>query len=175
MLPVLHVPSASEIEDALVELGASRVVWLKGDREEKITSGHADGYVLPSESGDILVQRADTKDRSAKLRNSDIETLQTLHATNGNAIRVRLVSPPRIVEGRSEFFADSYLNIYSPNSAVIAPPFNDKFRDAKARLALEEAFPGREIEMLSVPHLASGGGGIRRLVQPVPASDAVRE
>jgi agmatine deiminase len=150
------------------------VVWLNGDSEEKITSGHIDGYVLPSESGEILVQRADVSDPFVKLRNSDIETLQSVRTENGNAIRVQLVNPPRITK-RGEFFAASYLNVYTPNSAVLAPKFSDASRDAEARSILKQAFPDREIKMLSIPSLTSGGGGIRCLVQPVPASDAVRK
>ena len=165
----------SEIGAAIIGLGASKVVWLNGDSEEKITSGHIDGYVLPSESGKILVQRADVSDPFVKLRNSDIETLQSVRTTSGNAIRLRVIRPPRAATRRSEFFAASYLNVYTPNSAVVAPGFNDELRDAEASLALKQAFPGREIKILSIPHLASGGGGIRCLVQPVPASDLVRK
>lgn len=165
-----HV-SQSEIESALIRLGASKVVWLDGDPKEKITSGHADGYVLLGESGDILVQRTDAGGRSA-LRNSDIRTLQNLRAADENAPPVRLVSSPRIARRASELFADSYLNVYTPNAAVLAPKFGDRLRDAEARAAIEDAFPGRKLQMLSIPHLASGGGGIRCLVQPVPASTA---
>jgi agmatine deiminase len=92
--------------------------------------------------------------------------------TGGHAICVRLVSPPRIARNKGVFFADAYLNVYTPNSAVIAPMYNDELRDAEARAALERAFPGRKVEMLNIPHLPSGGGGIRCLVQPVPASEA---
>lgn len=160
----------SEIETGLIQLGASKVVWLDGDPEEKITSGHVDGYVLPTESGEILVQRTDARDPSARLRNSDIRTLQGLRARNGNAVPVRLISSPRTAKRTSELFADSYLNVYTPNTAVVAPKFGDRLRDAEAKAALERAFPGRKIEMLGIPHLAGGGGGIRCLVQPVPAS-----
>jgi agmatine deiminase len=162
--------SESDIQAGLIELGATKVVWLEGDPDENITSGHVDGYILPTESGEILIQRANTSGRSAMLRNSDIRTVQGLCADDRNAVRVRLVSPPRITKRTSELFADSYANVYTPNSAVIAPRFNDELRDEEARAALEGAFPGRKVEILSIPHLASGGGGIRCLVQPVPAS-----
>ncbi|WP_340671072.1 agmatine deiminase family protein [Bradyrhizobium ottawaense] len=163
----------SDIEAGLIRLGAKKVVWLEGDPDEKITSGHVDGYILPAESGELLIQRTDARDHSAMLRNLDIRTLQGLRAADRNAVPVRLVSAPRIAMRTSEFFADSYVNVYTPNAAVVAPRFGDPLRDADARRALERAFPGRKVEMLSIPHLASGGGGIRCLVQPVPASTAV--
>ncbi len=141
----------------VIRLGASKVIWLEGDPEEKITSGHVDGYVLPTEPGEILVQPTDEGGRSAILRNSDIRALQDLRAADGHARHVRLVGSPRIARRTSELFADSYLNVYAPNAAVVAPKFGDRLRDAEARAALEGAFPGRTVEMLSIPHLASGG------------------
>lgn len=74
--------SQYEIEQALVELGASKVVWLEGDRDEIITNGHVDGYVLPTESGDILIQRAD-HNRNASARSADIGSIRSvIHQAN---------------------------------------------------------------------------------------------
>ena len=38
----------------------------------------------------------------------------------------------------------------------------------EAKEAIASAFPGREITMLRINHIASGGGGIRCLTQPTP-------
>ena len=40
-----------QIESGLLRLGARKVIWLKGDKNEKITAGHVDGYLLPTEFG----------------------------------------------------------------------------------------------------------------------------
>lgn len=161
--------SQHEIEQALVELGASKVVWLEGDRDELITNGHVDGYVLPTESGDILIQTADHK-RNASARSADIASIRSVvHQANPKA-SVVLVSPPANSRSRGPMFAGSYLNVYTPNGAVIMPAFGDAPRDAEAERAIREAFPSREVKVLDLDCLASGGGGARCLVQPVPSN-----
>ena len=41
--------SEQQIEAGLLRLGAKKVIWLRGDEKEKITAGHIDGYLLPTE------------------------------------------------------------------------------------------------------------------------------
>lgn len=164
--------SKSGIETELIKLGASKVVWLHGDPREKITSGHIDGYVLPTPSGEILVQPCGEKGRLSRSRRLDILTLRRLKRADGSPIPVRSVRGPTVGCHVSRLFADSYLNVYTTTTTVIAPRFGDPPRDAEARAALQSSFPGRRIEMLSIPTLAGAGGGIRCLVQPVPASVA---
>lgn len=156
----------SEIEQALISLGASRVVWLEGDEDELITNGHADGYVLPTESGDVLVQTTDPVD-NALARSADVGVIRSaLHQIGGSVV---LVSPPRNQKRRGPLFAASYLNLYTPNGAVIMPAFGDEVRDQEAGQAILAAFPEREMNFLRIDTLARGGGGIRCLVQPVPS------
>jgi agmatine deiminase len=159
----------SEIEQSLIKLGASEVVWLEGDEDEMITNGHVDGYVLPTESGDVLVQTAD-HERNVSMRSADIDVIRSvLHQTNPKG-SVVLVSPPQNSQRRDPMFAGSYLNVYTANGAVIMPAFGDEARDYEAQQAIRTAFPEREIIVASINSLASGGGGIRCLVQPVPFS-----
>lgn len=166
--------SQSEIERALIKLGASRVVWLEGDEDEVITNGHVDGYVLPTETGDILVQTVD-HERKLSTRSADIDVIRSaLHQTNQKG-SVVLVSSPGHLKRRGPMFAGSYLNVYTPNGAVIMPVFGDALRDAEAERAIRTAFPEREITALRMDSLASGGGGVRCLVQPVPSTTRAKE
>lgn len=160
----------ADIDRELVKLGAREVIWLDGDPDEPITSGHVDGYLLPTESGDLLVQCCEADDPCARVRDADIARLRAL--TDSSSLR--LVEPPRVSSSEGNFFAATYVNAYTPNGAVIASKFGDKERDRRAERALAEAFPGREVRMLSAPNIARGGGGIRCLVQPVPAARAGR-
>lgn len=159
----------SEIERGLVDLGASEVVWLEGDSDEAITDGHADGYVLPAESGDVLVQTADHEGNIVS-RSADIDAIRSVLQRTKQKGSVVLVSPPRCPKRRNSIFAGSYLNVYTPNGAVIMPAFGDEERDFEAGQAIRAAFPNREIVVVSINSLASGGGGVRCLVQPVPES-----
>ena len=156
--------SQSDIERELVRRGAREVIWLYGDPAEPITSGHVDGYLLPTESGDLLVQRCEPDDPCAAARDADIACLRALPHLG----HLRVIDPPRVSAAEDSLFAATYVNTYTPNGAVIASKFGDRERDREAERALAEAFLGREVLMISTPNIARGGGGIRCLVQPVP-------
>jgi hypothetical protein len=73
---------------------------------------------------------------------------------------VRIVAPPRekFWASKSALFAPAHLNAYVANGAVIAGRFGNPERDELARLALRHAFPGREVRMTAINHIAAGGG-----------------
>jgi agmatine deiminase len=163
--------TAIDIEAGLRSLGVGQVIWLEGDETEPITSGHVDGYVMFAETGEVLVEGESGVDQVADAaRARDIETLRSSTDADGNALNVRLVAPPRsrFWFGKSALFAPAYLNAYVANGAVITAKFGDDARDELARSALETAFPGRQVRMIDINHIAAGGGGVRCLTQPVP-------
>lgn len=160
----------TDIERGLIQLGASKVVWLEGDFDEMITNGHVDGYVLPTETGEVLVQTAPHGGDKAT-RAADIDRIQSVLDQKGTGASVHLVSPPDHLPRREQMFAGSYMNVYTPNGAVIMPIFGDSQRDAEAERAIRAGFPTREVHTVTINSIASGGGGVRCLVQPVP-SDA---
>jgi agmatine deiminase len=159
------------IETGLAKLGISTVIWLEGDPCEPITNGHADGYVLCAPSGVVLVETYDDKAIEPPVwREHDIAVLKNATNADGRALKVIRVRAPRqrYWTSDAETFAPCYLNAYVANGAVIGPKFGDAVRDAAARKALAKAFPRREIIMLSINHIAEGGGGIHCLTQPMP-------
>jgi len=85
-------------------------------------------------------------------------------------LSISTLQPPRhkYTKALGPLAACSYVNSYVANGAVIAPCFGDPQRDEAAIAALAKAFPDRKIETLRIDHLASGGGGIRCLAQPMP-------
>jgi agmatine deiminase len=162
---------ASQIEQGLARVGGRHVIWLEGNLKEPITSGHVDGYVMFGESGEVLVEDISGIDRAADdIRVRDIETLRSSTDAGGKPLNVRIVAPPRpkFWASKNELFAPAYLNAYVANGAVIAGRFGDPERDELAQSALRHAFPGREVRMIAINHIAAGGGGIRCLTQPVP-------
>lgn len=159
------------IEDDLRRFGVRRVCWLEGDPSEPVTSGHVDGYVLLSPVGSALVESIDDPDVEGPMwRDHDVEVLRSGNGSSHQRLRIVRVSEPRFRywKKKSDSFAPSYLNAYVANGAVIGTRFGDRHRDELAKIALAKAFPGREIVLLNINHLAEGGGGIHCLTQSMP-------
>lgn len=160
----------ADIERGLSSVGGRNIVWLEGDNDEPITSGHADGYVLFAQDHTVLIEGIDAGRQANNKRADDIEILSTMKDTRRRLFRVVEVLPPRqpFWKLSGSLFAPCYLNAYIANGAVITTKFGDPERDEAARTAFNSAFPGREIRMLRADHIANGGGGIRCLTQPMP-------
>jgi agmatine deiminase len=177
--PFRDADREAAIEADLARFGVRRVVWLEGDPCEPITSGHVDGYVLLAPNGVVLVEGGDPGSETPRWREHDIAALEAAVNANGARFEVRRVLPPRenVVResGRtywkkySRFFAPCYLNAYVANGAVIGASFGAEERDELARQELARAFPGREVVLLDIDAIATGGGGIHCLTQPIPA------
>jgi agmatine deiminase len=104
-------------------------------------------------------------------RGHDIALLKRAQDADGRKLTVVPVFAPRsrYWNSRFETFAPCYLNAYIANGAVVTGCFGDTVRDEAGRAALAEAFPGRKIVMLRIDAIASGGGGVHCLTQPLPA------
>ena len=158
----------SHIEDAFRAVGATSVIWLHGDEREPVTSGHIDGFLLLGPSSHVLAQvavsRRDFQWQSGLLR------LRTAGGVIGCAMSIHKILQPRTKYLlRSSLSAPCYVNAYIANGGVVAPAFGDPERDESARRIMTAVFPEHKIEMVRIDHIASGGGGIRCLTQPVPA------
>jgi agmatine deiminase len=162
----------NEIERGLSIVGGRKIIWLEGHANEPITSGHADGYLLFTKPAAILVEEIESERGSGLNRSKDVDTIRNAVDRRGRLITVSSVLPPRQKYRRFSdcFFAPCYLNAYLANGAVITGKFVDPERDEAARVALQEAFPGRDILMLTIDHIASGGGGIHCLTQSMPST-----
>jgi agmatine deiminase len=159
------------IDVKLQRLGIQKVIWLEGDPYEPMTSGHTDGYVLCAPSGVVLVEEIEDKDVEPPFwRGHDIELLRCACDAQGRRFKIVrvLASRRRYWKGDPENVAACYLNAYIANGAVIGARFGDPVRDKAARKVLANAFPGREVVMLKIDHIADGGGGVHCLTQPMP-------
>lgn len=164
-------PRERMIERELTRFGIRRVIWLEGDPLEPVTSGHVDGYVLFTAPGKVLVEVIDDHDAEPpQSREYDIITLNHANDADGRTLSVERIRAPRRRhwQARSKFAAPCYLNVYIANGAVITARFGDPERDEAAQDTFARAFPGREIVMLRIDHIANGGGGIHCLTQPMP-------
>jgi agmatine deiminase len=162
------------IEYEVRKFGVRKVIWLEGDPCESVTSGHVDGYVLLAPSGVALIEYYNDNEVELPMwRTHDIALLGNTVQSHGRRMIVRCVRPPRpryLKTDQTEAFAASYLNAYVANGAVIGACFGDPDRDAAARRALAQAFPLRDVIMLRIDTIASGGGGVHCLTQPMVAT-----
>jgi agmatine deiminase len=162
-----------KIERAFEEFGIRRVIWLKGETSETVTSGHIDGYALFTAPGALLVETIEDDEwEPSRWQENDIAVLETSLDAVGHSLRVEGVRAPRkqYWNFHGPSWAPCYLNAYVANGAVIAACFGDPERDEAAKDAFERAFPGRSIVMLRIDHIANGGGGVHCLTQPMPAN-----
>lgn len=156
------------IEEAMGRVGLKRLVWLAGDRNEPITSGHIDGYVAFLPSGGLAIEAIECG-KGARIRNQDILALKD--AFQDNAFRVNTLSV------RPVFNIDAwpmYLNWLVTGRSIVAAGSPDLGLNRAAEAQLGAFFPGREVRLLNIPTIARGGGGVRCLTQPVPAKSVAR-
>jgi agmatine deiminase len=166
-----------EIEREFAKLGIHQTIWLEGDRDESMTSGHVDGYVLFNAQSSVLVEVIDDTEVAPPVWHSrDIETLEQAKDATKRTLNVERIKAPRkrYWAFENEMFAPCYLNAYVANGAVITGRFGDVERDEMARDALAGAFFGRDIVMLKIDHIAAGGGGVHCLTQPMLESEEAR-
>ena len=158
------------IERELAKLGILRTIWLEGDRTEPVTSGHVDGYVLFYAPGAALVEVSeDEQVKPSVYRSRDVALLEQAKDAVERTLNLQQISAPRkrYWKFRNETFASCYLNAYVTNGAVITARFGDTERDEAAKAALEAAFPNSKVVMLTINHIAAGGGGVHCLTQPM--------
>jgi len=158
----------SVFEHGLRPLGGRRVIWLEGDADEPITNGHVDGFLMFSSPTSLLLEAEDSMQMERSLRARDVATLRSSSDCNGEPFDITIIRPPRIRSGmKSHLGAYCYANAYVTNSAVIVPCFGDSDRDELALTTFRNAFQNRDIRMLRIDHIVSGGGGIHCLTQPI--------
>lgn len=158
------------IERSLEGLGVRRIIWLRGDPSEPITSGHIDSYALFTARAEPLVETIDDDDLGLTgRREHDIATLESSVDAARRRLQIGRLDRPRrkFWKFKGATFAPSYLNAYVANGAVLTARFGDIERDEAAQEFLQRGFPGSEVMMLQLDHIAAGGGGIHCLTQPM--------
>lgn len=170
--------SRDQIEDELIEtLGLEKVVWLKGVRGKDITDAHVDSLVRFVAPGVVLLDQAlpgtppDSWSRSADQARSVLS-----QATDAKGRRFEIINLPQPdldkITGEGDDFVSSYANFYIANDSVFLPKFGDRKADDRARGILQEHFPKRDIVMVQIDTIASGGGGIHCSTHDQPGKPA---
>jgi len=158
-----------EAEEILCNaLGADKVLWLAGDPEDTETDGHVDGIACFLEPGKVLVEicpavgteRYDNTQKNLAAVSGQTDAM-------GRPLEVVIIEEAHEADRRNEIFANSYINFYIANGAIIIPEFGiDRDEDARAQIA--SLFPKHEIVQVEIADIAIGGGGIHCITQQQP-------
>jgi len=151
--------------------GARRIIWLGDGFSDDETDGHVDNIACFASPGRVIVGVP------ASRRHPDFEPvleairrLEEARDAEGRRIEViEIVQPlkPR-TDWRGRMLAASYVNFYLTNGGLIMPGFDDP-HDERARNAIAECFPGRDILQIDALDIVEGGGGIHCITQQEPA------
>ncbi len=165
--------SRSEIETELKRLtGARKIIWLFGERWDRITNGHIDGIARFVRPGLVVVavsdepQSPEFEDASENLRR-----LERATDADGRKLDVVPVKFPRrqAMPPRRPYAASSYVNVHIANGGIIMARFGDEQRDEAARDLWSRLYPGYEVIQIDAPAIFNNGGGVHCTTQQLPA------
>ena len=163
--------TSTEAEHILcAALGAKKVVWLPGDPEDTETDGHVDGIACFTAPGKVLVEicPAVGTERHDNLQ-ANLDAILGQRDAQGRELAVATIEEAYETERRSNIFANSYVNFYIANDAIVMPKFGID-RDDDARKTVQRLFPDREVVQIGISDIAVGGGGIHCITQQQPVS-----
>lgn len=161
--------SKSEVEAELMQtFGVTKVIWLPGNVAETETDGHIDGIAMFAGVGTVILETvADESDPGAQIAEENLRALQESSDASGNPLRIVVIEDASVAEGIGPNFCRSYVNFYFTNGGIIMPKYGIP-ADERAREALQDLHPDREIVQLDIGHIAIGGGGIHCITQQQP-------
>jgi agmatine deiminase len=154
-------------------LGVEKVIWLPGDPLDLETDGHIDGMCSYVRPGVVLFEsNPDPRDPHSRILAENLAVLRSVTDAKGRQFEVFSLEEAIDAEVTSDTFCRSYINFYLPNGGVILPAYGTK-SDARAKAAIEKAFPDRKVVQIDVTAIAPGGGAIHCITQEQPRSAAV--
>jgi agmatine deiminase len=154
-------------------LGVEKVVWLPGDPMDKETDGHIDGMCAFVKPGVVMFEtNPDPSDPHHRILEENLACLRRETDAKGRTFDILPLEEAVGADVTSKIFCRSYINFYIANGGVIAPAYGIA-SDAKARAAIEAAYPDRTVAMVAVNAIAAGGGAIHCITQeqPIPRKD----
>ena len=172
------------LEKALMDASCcSSICWLPGDRNESITTGHADSILAFADKNIVLFHWvADKTSPEFDVCDYNLRIFEEWAAEQRRQYEVVRLEAPNHQYG--DGCCSSYVNFAHVNGAVIVPKLGEGFdkADLRARDDISAAFGGQlHVEMLDVQAIAVAGGGIHcatrhePLVTPVGLASARHE
>lgn len=164
--------SKAQFEALLMPLlGLSKIIWLPGIKGNDITDGHTDFYARFARPGVVVAgYDPDPASFDHAITQRHLALLKSATDAQGKKLEVIVLEGPQTVRKAfdSKDFAGGYIGFYVCNGAVIGQEFGDAQADTAARLALQKAFPGREVVQINMDGVAAGGGSIHCATQQEP-------
>jgi agmatine deiminase len=161
------------LEAALLRAsGCTSICWLPGDRNESITTGHADSILSFGADNTALFHWVeDDTTPEYDVCDYNLRVFQEWADEQGRHYEIVRVSAPDHQYGDSQCV--SYVNFAHVNGAIIMPKFGVK-ADNRARDKISAAFGGRlKVEMLDVRAITAAGGGIHCVTCHEPSNRAI--
>lgn len=176
-----------QIEAVLMNyLNVDKIIWLKNGMYLDETNGHVDNicaFVRPGVV--VLAWTDDREDPQYAISRECYETLCQETDARGRTLEVHklmLPKPMYITEEEADGIdriagtkarmagdrmADSYVNYYVCNGAVIMPAFSDPM-DQPARELLSALYPKHQVIQINTREILLGGGNIHCITQQIP-------
>ncbi len=153
-------------------LGAERVLWLEhGALEGDDTDGHIDTLARFCPCDTIAyVQCLDPRDPhfpELSLMEQELRALRTPSGKPYRLIPLPMALPEHDKEGNR--LPATYANFLAVNGAVLLPSYGHAPQDEAAQLALQEAFPGREIVQVNARILLEQHGSLHCSAMQFPS------
>ena len=162
-----------QIEERLALFtGARRIVWLGSGFSDDETDGHVDNIACFAAPGRVVLGVPSSRsDPDYEPAMDALRRLSQARDARGRPFEIVEIVQPRNrrVDWRERPLQASYVNFYLANGGVVMPSFDDP-HDERARAALAECFPGRDILQIDALDIVQGGGGIHCLTQQEPAA-----
>lgn len=150
-------------------LGASKVIWLPGDRDEIETDGHVDGLACFARPGVVIYEtNPDPEDPHSRVLGENLRTLRRVTDARGRQLELVPLEEAYEAEPSTAVFCRSYINFYLVNDGVVMPAYGIA-ADQRARACVQRLFPERTVVSVDVRDIAPGGGAIHCITQQQPA------
>ena len=152
-------------------LGAQKIIWADGLKDEDITDYHIDSLARFVDKGHVLFQNPDDSDKNDIWYKAAMQTLDVLKNStdaDGNKLKITTIESPVDIRSQKDDFVSSYVNYYVCNDAVICAQFGDEKADKEAQEILQSLYPSRKIIALEIDAIGESGGGIHCATQQQP-------
>lgn len=158
-----------KIEQYLREyLGATNILWAKGEISGDDTSGHIDDMARFVDGQSIVCP----VEKNASYKNYEIlqrnfEWFKTIKDQDGHLFKIIPIPMPTPVLYKNQQLPASYTNFYIANTAILMPTFRCK-EDAEVLRLLKKLFPKRNIIGIDCVDFIWGFGSIHCSTQQQP-------